>query len=153
MPASPKCWTVPRRRDDRVVFSKGIVDHFVVRAIAQDVGVDQPSERDERDALLCRLQCRVYRGAGRIQYFDCARFDGPPETWGLAIFAQGHGGCFNRLHRAGGDQKIGREPEAWHADQMKIANTVPDHGPDRRHRDAAAVFGQGQLGAAGNAGD
>ena len=36
---------------------------------------------------------------------------------------------------------------------MQTTNFVPDQSPDRRHRDATGIFGQGNLGAARNAGD
>src|SRR5262249_56256975 len=85
----------------------GMVGEGGGRAVRERVRADEPAQRHERHALLCRLKGGVQRRAGRVLHLDRARGDGGGEARRRAELGEADGGGLDRVDAAGADEEIG----------------------------------------------
>ena len=143
----------PDRRDqEQRSVAIGIVDHAPVGAMRDQVRADHAAQRQERHALLGRLQARMDRRAGRIAHLDRPRPYGGNEARRRPVLVEGHRRRLDAAHAAGTDQEIGLEAQLRHADQVQIARATTNQSAHDRERAARIVGREGETGTVRNAG-
>ena len=138
------------QQQDGIACFERVVDHPPVAAVGLDVRAQDPAQRNERHALLGRLQAGVDGRAGRVADRDEAARDGLAEARSQAVFAERHRRCLDDADAAGADQQVGLQAGLRHGDQLQIADASPDQRAHGCHGAARVVRGHRQAGSVGD---
>ena len=119
-----------------------IVDHAPVGPVAHQVGAENAAQRQERHALLGRLQPGMEHRAGGVPELDPAGLDRGRRSAAPAPCSPSVTAAVSTLRNAArADQQVGLKAELRHADQMQLARPPPDQRrapPRARSRNSPA---------------
>ena len=135
------------QQDDRVAGSERVVDHLPVGAGGEQIGPEQPAQRNERDALLPRLERGMDGRTGGVQDLQRAGLQRGGKARAGTELAESNSRGLDGLHATGTNQQVGLQSADGHADQVQAAHAPAHQRPGRGHRHASRVLRNGELGA------
>jgi hypothetical protein len=122
------------QQHDRVIVGEWVVDDAPVWPVPEDVGTDQPAQRDERHAFLGRLHRGIEGRTGRVLHGDRLPENGGGEARRRTELAEADRGGLQRLDAAGADQHVGLQGRGRKRHEMQALDATSDQRARRLHR-------------------